>query len=110
MVIVNRANAHKIFYGHYDKSLLLPSIISPRTSGIGKPETEGSLAQRVSVEKNTNYTLKAKASQPQGQTNYFNLVVWNSEMNPIAKNKDASQRTNRKAVNRFDRSLIPKLI
>ena len=27
---------NKIFYGHYDKSLLLPSIISPRTSGIGR--------------------------------------------------------------------------
>ena len=27
---------NKIFYGHYDKSLLLPSIIAPRTSGIGR--------------------------------------------------------------------------
>ena len=65
------------------------TLRAARISGIGKPETEGSLAQRVTVEKNTNYTLTAKASQPQGQTNYFNLVVWDSEMNPIAKNKDA---------------------
>ena len=27
---------NKIFYGHYDQSILLPSIISPRTSGIGR--------------------------------------------------------------------------
>ena len=27
---------NKIFYGHYDKPLLIPSIISPRTSGIGR--------------------------------------------------------------------------
>ncbi len=27
---------NKIFYGHYDKPLLIPSIIAPRTSGIGR--------------------------------------------------------------------------
>ena len=73
-----------------DKTLTLRA---EKRGNIGKPITEGSLAQLVTVEANTNYTLKCKAAQPKGQGSYFNLVVWDgntsSEMNLIKKSKDS---------------------
>ena len=68
------------------------TLRAERVSGIGKPITEGTLLQSVNVEKHTNYTLKAKASQPKGQKHYFNLVVLSSNTSDaklIAKNQDA---------------------